>query len=539
MKAVSDYNLLVRQRLLHQKDLSVLTSRSLRGVGAPRDWEMRICAAQASVDRLVQEQYCYDAQLLKDPALIQSALMVIRLVGLTGGFKMPLPVSCPMEFASMPEHFIEDCLDLLILAPRIQGALNGMVLDEFMSFCIMFMGSPLHVKNPYLRAKMAEVLTVWIPSKINGEKLRNSMTSLFAGHQLALQYLVPNLLKLYVDIEFTGSHTVFHDKHKKRHIITGVLEYLRGVPSHHSCWKQIAVTEERGAYLKFLNLLINDSIFLLDESLKLLPEVKAMKSEIKDTKYWQHRNFEEREDRTRRFHESSKLMKQNLVRGTANLNMLRYTSSETSAPFLLPEMVERIASMLNYFLMQMLKPQWRTRRKALKLLSQIVDIYGNLGRGDVTGVFSKAVSRDGRSYREEFFPDAVSVLMMRGLQSSEEAMKDFTALGAKAAIAAIEAVDTEALLGDIPDELLDPIQYTLMTDPVILPSSNTSVDRSTIQRHLLSDQTDPFNRSLLTSDMLIPNTELKAKIEEFLSAHKHGAPLSNDGDGESTVIEYE
>jgi hypothetical protein len=37
--------------------------------------------------------------------------------------------------------------------------------------------------------------------------MRNSMTSLFEGHQLALQYLVPNLLKLYVDIEFTGSHT--------------------------------------------------------------------------------------------------------------------------------------------------------------------------------------------------------------------------------------------------------------------------------------------------------------------------------------------
>jgi len=32
------------------------------------------------------------------------------------------------------------------------------------------------------------------------------MSSLFEGHQLALQYLVPNLLQLYVDIEFTGAH---------------------------------------------------------------------------------------------------------------------------------------------------------------------------------------------------------------------------------------------------------------------------------------------------------------------------------------------
>lgn len=37
--------------------------------------------------------------------------------------------------------------------------------------------------------------------------LKGSMASLFEGHHLALEYLVPNLLKLHVDIEFTGSHT--------------------------------------------------------------------------------------------------------------------------------------------------------------------------------------------------------------------------------------------------------------------------------------------------------------------------------------------
>lgn len=33
-------------------------------------------------------------------------------------------------------------------------------------------------------------------------------------------------------------------------------------------------------------------------------------------------------------------------------------------------------------------------------------------------------------------------------------------------------------------------------------------------------QTDPFNRSHLTSDMLIPNTELKARIEEFIRSQE-------------------
>jgi len=32
-----------------------------------------------------------------------------------------------------------------------------------------------------------------------------------------------------------------------------------------------------------------------------------------------------------------------------------------------------------------------------------------------------------------------------------------------------------------------------------------------------SDHTDPYNRSPLTMDMLVPDVELKQKIEEFIS----------------------
>lgn len=54
--------------------------------------------------------------------------MIVWLVGLVGGFKMPLPSTCLMEFASMPEHFVEDAMELLIFASRIPKALDGVVL---------------------------------------------------------------------------------------------------------------------------------------------------------------------------------------------------------------------------------------------------------------------------------------------------------------------------------------------------------------------------------------------------------------------------
>lgn len=111
---------------------------------------------------------------------------------------MPLPSTCPMEFASMPEHFLEDAMELLIFASRIPRALDGVFLvdfkfisfilnlcpllspeslpthihaiyfgwqDDFMNFIIMFMASPEFIRNPYLRAKMVEVLNCWMPRR--------------------------------------------------------------------------------------------------------------------------------------------------------------------------------------------------------------------------------------------------------------------------------------------------------------------------------------------------------------------------------------
>jgi hypothetical protein len=49
-----------------------------------------------------------------------------------------------------------------------------------------------------------------------------------------------------------------------------------------------------------------------------------------------------------------------------------------------------------------------------------------------------------------------------------------------------------------------------------LPSSKVVVERSTISRHLLSDQSDPFNREPLSMDQVIPNVELKSKIDAWI-----------------------
>ncbi|XP_042019614.1 probable ubiquitin conjugation factor E4 [Salvia splendens] len=526
LKAFSDFKHLVQDISRCEDTLS--SFKALQEQAPSPQLQQDISRLEKEIELYTQEKFCYEAQILRDGTLLQRALsyyrlMVIWLVGLVGGFKMPLSPTCPKEFACMPEHFVEDAMELLIFASRIPRALDGVMLDDFMNFIIMFMASPEYIRNPYLRSKMVEVLNCWMPRR-SGSK---ATETLFEGHQLSLEYLVKNLLKLYVDIEFTGSHTQFYDKFNIRHNIAELLEYLWQVPSHRNVWRRIAKEEEKGIYLNFLNFLINDSIYLLDESLNKILELKELEAEMSNTVEWESRPAQERQERTRLFHSQENIIRIDMKLANEDVSMLAFTSEQIISPFLLPEMVERVASMLNYFLLQLVGPQ----RKSLSLkdpekyefrpkllLKQIVTIYVNLARGDKENIFPAAITRDGRSYNEQLFDAASDVL--RKIGEDARIIQEFVELGTKTRVAAVEAKDAEAALGDIPDEFLDPIQYTLMKDPVILPSSRVIVDRPVIQRHLLSDSTDPFNRSPLTSDMLIPDVELKAKIEEFIKSQE-------------------
>lgn len=124
-----------------------------------------------------------------------------------------------------------------------------------------------------------------------------------------------------------------------------------------------------------------------------------------------------------------------------------------------------------------------------------------------------AITQDGRSYSPELFKYAENTLIKIGGGDLITEIIEFCDKVQE--VEQRQRANDEALVNP-PDDFLDPILSILMKDPVILPSSKVTVDRSTISRHLLSDQTDPFNRSPLSMDLVIPNVELKAQIDEWI-----------------------
>lgn len=213
--------------------------------------------------------------------------------------------------------------------------------------------------------------------------------------------------------------------------------------------------------------------------------------------------------------------------------MLKLFTEALASSFTMPEIVQRLADMLDYNLATMVGPKQKTIKverpeqygfNARDLLSDLVDVYLNLAPKTS---FHQAVARDGRSYKQENFDKALLLMKKYGLKSPDQ-ITEFEALTREIAVAYAAAAQEEEDLGEIPDELLDPIMGSLMEDPVILPSSKQIVDRSTIRSHLLSDPTDPFNRVPLKIEDVLPAEDKIKEIAEFIASKRAAAKSGSD-----------
>merc|ERR1719263_1131639 len=102
------------------------------------------------------------------------------------------------------------------------------------------------------------------------------------------------------------------------------------------------------------------------------------------------------------------------------------------------------------------------------MLRQIVKIYLHLAAASGEGQFATSVARDGRSFSEKIFLEARAIVDRHALLSIPEVDAFDLFIEKLQSQVAADAQEDE-MLGDIPDEFLDPIQFTLMQDPVLLP----------------------------------------------------------------------
>lgn len=189
--------------------------------------------------------------------------------------------------------------------------------------------------------------------------------------------------------------------------------------------------------------------------------------------------------------------------------------------FTAKEIVTRLVDMLDYNLMTLVGPKSKDLKvdnmqeeykfNPRQLLSDFITVYVNLGEKQN---FIEAIADDDRSYKPEHFDKAANIMKDKAMKSPEE-LRAWERLGKKIAEVKQAKADEEEDLGEIPEEFLDPLIGDLLTDPVYLPTSRTTVNRSTIRQQLLNVPEDPFNRMHLTMDQVVAVPEVLEKIEKW------------------------
>ncbi|XP_063221072.1 ubiquitin conjugation factor E4 A [Bacillus rossius redtenbacheri] len=498
---------------------------SLRGaLMEPTAMEGMVCLHVATAVWLVQVALDEDSCRSQGPSYFPGRMRDVVF---------PLPDTAAPTLACVPEFLVENLAVFLGFArrfsPRIFEGQGASLMDPSVTLALVFMGSPQRARNPHLRARLAECLESLLPREDDQRPALGPGSQDRFRHHPHRNQIVRTLLEVFVGIEMTGQSVAFEQKFNYRRPMYIVMDYLWQIEEHRQCFKQLAEDAEANMeavnppiFLRFINLLMNDAVFLLDESLSNMAQLRTMQT-ARDTGEWQRLSAQERSQNESHFIHTGMIARFDNILGRETIHTLEFLTSEITSIFCHPTMVDRIASMLNYFLYHLVGP----KKKNFKVKDQkeydfdpantvlnICKIYVHLYSSEA---FCIAVSQDGRSYSPQLFTLAEDVLVRIG---GVGLVPDLQAVAEKVALLSTQQQEDDDILSEAPEEFLDPIMSTLMTDPVVLPSSRATVDRSTIARHLLSDQTDPFNRSPLTMDMLRPDADLRERIREWVAERR-------------------
>lgn len=281
--------------------------------------------------------------------------------------------------------------------------------------------------------------------------------------------------------------------------------------------------------MRFVALLLNDATYVLDEALSKFPKIHELQLELKQPDLGE----DERNTKTEELATVENQAQSYMQLANESVATMKLFTAALGEAFTMPEIVQRLADMMDYNLDTLVGPKSRNLKvedpskyhfNPRSLLAEFVDIYLNLANRER---FVEAVARDGRSYKPANFDSATRILTRLGIRSKEE-LAAWEGLKERFRIAKEIDDQAEEDLGEIPDEFLDPLMATLMEDPVILPMSKQTIDRSTIVAHLLNDPTDPFNRQPMKVEDVVEDVEMKAKIQAFRDERKAAAKKTVD-----------
>lgn len=418
------------------------------------------------VDKGLSYKYAVQGVLLDDLTQARSMqfmryviVWLLRLVKPGHDFpkqplQLPLPEEQPNVFKCLPEYFLEDVVgNFKFIMRNMPQIITSTQSDELVMLCITFLRSSEYIKNPYLKSGLVTIMFHGIWPVYNRSK--GVLGDLLTSMPFATDHLLHALMKFYIEVENTGGHNQFYDKFNMRYEVFQIIKCI---------WSNTVYRERLSQeskinvdfFVRFVNLLLNDVTFVLDESLTAFIQIHSLQQELKASESIDPAARTEKEEALAAAQGKAKSYMQ-LTNET--VAMLKLFTEALADSFTMPEIVQRLADMLDYNLDVMVGPKSSDLKvdnpreynfNPKLLLADIVDVYLNLGQ---KGDFVLAVARDGRSYKPANVEKA-TILLQKLSALSSEAIAAWKALGEKFKKAKELDDQAEEDLGEIPDEFL-------------------------------------------------------------------------------------
>ena len=338
-----------------------------------------------------------------------------------------------------------------------------------------------------------------------------------------------SILRVFVDAERLGTSNQFYEKFVVRAKIMILIENINKGYGHLFEENLKEYTEKYPEESKkMVNNLLNDLIYLNDECIENLKVIKNYQNLLDDKVRYNKMSIDNKRFEERRFNEKDKIVRAQIKLFNGSLKFLVCISKILQNFFIKNDFISQLAGYLNYSLNIFGSPlNYELKLKNINeynfntnyILGSILTIYSCFYNKIE---FIQCVIKDERSYKFSNFDRAKNLVANnKNITISEPDFNNYIKFVDNLRREEKIIKNEEINYDDAPQEFLDGLTFLIMTDPVKLPKSQVILDRKTIETHLLSDQTDPFNREPLTKEMLIPCPTLKAKIEEYIQNKKN------------------
>ena len=308
---------------------------------------------QGDLSTLHASLHAYDTQLL-EPTFVRlninftTFLMtwLLRLVDPTHRYpsaplELPLPADAPVQFRMLPEYIIDNVTEYLDFLSRYHPeALEGPDKTVVVNFVIAFL-SPGYINNPFLKAKSMSILANGLYPV--GYFRKGTLYDTLTVDPMATTYLMPSLIRFFIEVEHTGGHTQFWDKFNFRRDMSRIIRSLWDNPLHRQAFIQ-ARHDDFDQFIKFVNMLMSDTTFHLEESLTSLAKINSIRNLQADEAAWGRMEQADQRDQESQLRQAEQQAPFHTRMGLDHIELLRDFTATTKEPFVTREIVDRLAA---------------------------------------------------------------------------------------------------------------------------------------------------------------------------------------------------